>query len=405
MADSSAQLDRVPLTKALDDDEEVALANPGAAGKHKEEEDEAGSGGKGVKSEAQINGVMVLALLDKIIGVVDQIQQTQNGLEARQDDMERSVSGIHGELTKLTKSYGTTSGTVNKMLDKVRKVSVNIKSVRSDLEKQAGQIKRLESNEHELLKRRNFKVMIYQEEGKAAAKVDASKPAKGVDIVAEGGQGEGEAETKEGGEEARTGASSDEEVEIEEIIEESRAERIKRSGRQQIDNIKKAFSKENMEKTRQKTKKNMEKTRQKTKENLEKTRQKTKENMEKTRQNLGKTMEQLGNRITIKPEHKEKLETSPKKVKKASNPSVYKVPPFTFHVKKYPEGAEEEVVLGTEGEEQEETAKMKPVEEGLEEALVEVSEELSGPEAKTLLKVAEDSELVLVELNHKKDGK
>lgn len=400
MADSSAQLDRVPLTKALDEDDEVALANPGAAGKHEEEVDDSDAEGEESKSEAQINGEMVLALLDKIIGVVDQIQQTQNGLEARQDDMETSVSGIHRELTKLNKNYGTTTGTITKMLDKVRKVSVNIKSVRSDLEKQASQIKRLENNEHELLKRRNFKIMIHPVEAKVVTK--AGEPEQAADAVT---AGEG-AETEGGAaEEGRVGASSDEEVEIEEIIHESRAERIKRSGRQQIDNIKKAFSKEKMEQTRLKTRENLEKTRQRTRENLEKTRLKTKENMEKTRQNLGKTMGQLGNRITIKPERKGKKKT--KKAKKRSDPNVYKVPPFTFHVKKYPEGVKKEVVLDSEEEEEEEEeepVQEKPVEEALEEALVEVTEELTGPE-KTLLKVAEDSELVLVELNHKKDGK
>ncbi|MEQ2197852.1 Caveolae-associated protein 1 [Xenoophorus captivus] len=120
---------------------------------------DAGSGGK---SDAQMNGVMVLSLLDKIIGVVDKIQQTQNGLEARQEAMEKSVSTIQGELAKLSKNHVDTANTVNKMLDKVRKVSVNVKTVRSNLEKQAGQIKKLENNEHELLKRRNFKVLIYQ---------------------------------------------------------------------------------------------------------------------------------------------------------------------------------------------------------------------------------------------------
>lgn len=114
------------------------------------------------KGNIQMNGVMILALLDKIIGRVDQIQQTQAGLEARQHEMERSVTGIEGELTKLSKSHTTTANSVNKMLEKVRKVSVNVKTVRSNLEKQGGQIKRLESNETELLKRRNFKVMIYQ---------------------------------------------------------------------------------------------------------------------------------------------------------------------------------------------------------------------------------------------------
>uniref|UniRef100_A0A8C7WTY3 Uncharacterized protein n=1 Tax=Oryzias sinensis TaxID=183150 RepID=A0A8C7WTY3_9TELE len=115
-----------------------------------------------LKVDQQVNGVLVLSLLDKIIGAVDQIQQTQSGLETRQQEMERSVTSIQGELTKLSKSHSTTSNSVNKMMEKVRKVSVNVKTVRATLEKQGGQIKKLESNEAELLKRRNFKVMIYQ---------------------------------------------------------------------------------------------------------------------------------------------------------------------------------------------------------------------------------------------------
>lgn len=115
-----------------------------------------------MKLDPQANGVIVLSLLDKIIGAVDQIQQTQSGLESRQQEMERCVTGIQGELTKLTKSHSTTSSSVNKMMEKVRKVSINVKTVRATLEKQGGQIKKLENNEAELLKRRNFKVMIYQ---------------------------------------------------------------------------------------------------------------------------------------------------------------------------------------------------------------------------------------------------
>lgn len=119
------------------------------------------AGEEPIKSD-QINGVMVLTLLDKIIGAVDQIQLTQSQLEERQQEMDGVVASIQGELVKLTKAHSTTSNTVNKMLEKVRKVSVNVKTVRQNLEKQAGQIKKLESNEAELLKRRNFKVMIYQ---------------------------------------------------------------------------------------------------------------------------------------------------------------------------------------------------------------------------------------------------
>lgn len=168
---TSAQLEPQTLTEISDDevhlppsdDEDDALAaarkelaTMGTEGDAVEDKDEAG------KQDPQVNGVMVLTLLDKIIGAVDQIQQTQSGLESRQQEMERSVNSIQGELTKLAKSHSTTSNSVNKMMEKVSKVSVNVKTVRATLEKQGGQIKKLEGNEAELLKRRNFKVMIYQ---------------------------------------------------------------------------------------------------------------------------------------------------------------------------------------------------------------------------------------------------
>lgn len=162
MADRGMKTDQAVHAQVPYDDEEVALVGESGLDDVSEDADLVLAAGSGGTSEAQRNGVMVLALLDKIIGVVDNIQQTQNGLEARQEAMEKSVSTIQGELTKLSKNHVDTANTVNKMLDKVRKVSVNIKTVRSNLEKQAGQIKKLENNENELLKRRHFKVLIYQ---------------------------------------------------------------------------------------------------------------------------------------------------------------------------------------------------------------------------------------------------
>ncbi len=165
MADTGVKKEPTALEEVPYDDDEVALvgaATEPAVDGPAEKEDPVLDAGSGDKTEAQMNGVMVLSLLDKIIGVVDQIQQTQNGLEARQEAMEKSVSTIQGELAKLSKNHVGTANTVNKMLEKVRKVSVNVKTVRSNLEKQQGQIKKLESNENELLKRRNFKVLIYQ---------------------------------------------------------------------------------------------------------------------------------------------------------------------------------------------------------------------------------------------------
>lgn len=175
---------------------------------------------------------------------------------------------------------------------------------------------------------------------------------------------------EEGGEEEKADKphvdfSSDEEVlEIEQAIEESRSERIKRSSLQRVQNLKTVFSKEKIDKTKAKTKHNLEKTKQRTKENLEKTKQKTRENLEKTKENLEKTRHniekkigKIGTHISVNPERKQKIQTSRDKMKKAFTPdhvvyarsktAVYKVPPFTFHVKKIREGAVE-VVQGTE---------------------------------------------------------
>ncbi|NXL59155.1 CAVN1 protein, partial [Chordeiles acutipennis] len=330
-----------------------------------------------IKSD-QINGVMVLTLLDKIIGAVDQIQLTQTQLEERQQEMDSAVTSIQGELTKLTKAHTTTSNTVNKMLEKVRKVSVNVKTVRQNLEKQAGQIKKLEANEAELLKRRNFKVMIYQDEVKLPSKLSISKSLKEGEKLEKEGEGEEVPAGEDHAEEDHVQLSSDEEVEIEEIIEESRAERIKRSGMKRVDDFKKAFSKEKMEKTKLKTKENLEKTRH---------------NLEKTRQNLEKRMNKLGTKIVTN-ERREKMKTSRDKLRKSFTPdhtiyarsktAVYKVPPFTFHVKKIREG-EVEVkateLVEVDGEEGENSDLLRG----------------ESPETHTLLEITEESDAVLVD--------
>ncbi|KAG8006803.1 Caveolae-associated protein 1 [Nibea albiflora] len=413
MADTGVKKEHAALEEVPYDDDEVALV--GAATEPAVDDDDPArevdmllATGSGGKSEAQMNGVMVLSLLDKIIGVVDQIQQTQNGLEARQEAMEKSVSSIQGELAKLSKNHVGTANTVNKMLEKVRKVSVNVKTVRSNLEKQAGQIKKLESNENELLKRRNFKVLIYQDQVKPpkTSKTETVAEAKAVEGL--------EQIPEEGREGLPDNLNSDEEVEIEEIIEESRTKRLQRSTKQQVDNIKKAFSKEKMEKTKLKTKENLEKTKQRTRENLEKTRQKTRDNLEKTKHSLEKKIGKLGTRMTPNQERRVKMKTSKDKVKKSLTPdhtiyarsktTVYRVPPFTFHVKKIREG-EEEVVQNTELVEVTEAEGQPGGEENGLGVHVEVEEgelvSVDSPEMETLLEVTEDS-LVSVEPDYLK---
>ncbi|EFB20121.1 hypothetical protein PANDA_011158, partial [Ailuropoda melanoleuca] len=353
-------------------------------------EEPSGAGSEELIKSDQVNGVLVLSLLDKIIGAVDQIQLTQAQLEERQAEMEGAVQSIQGELSKLGKAHATTSNTVSKLLEKVRKVSVNVKTVRGSLERQAGQIKKLEVNEAELLRRRNFKVMIYQDEVKLPAKVSIGKSLKEAEALPEkeGDElGEGERPEEDA---AALELSSDEAVEVEEVIEESRAERIKRSGLRRVDDFKKAFSKEKMEKTKVRTR-----------ENLEKTRLKTKENLEKTRHTLEKRMNKLGTRL-VPAERREKLKTSRDKLRKSFTPdhvvyarsktAVYKVPPFTFHVKKIREG-EVEVLKATEMVEVGADDDEGGAEHG------EAADLLRGssPDVHTLLEITEESDAVLVD--------
>uniref|UniRef100_U3IIR2 Caveolae associated protein 1 n=1 Tax=Anas platyrhynchos platyrhynchos TaxID=8840 RepID=U3IIR2_ANAPP len=219
---------------------------------------------------------------------------------------------------------------------------------------------------------------VLQDEVKLPSKLSISKSLKEGEKQEKEGEGEEVPAGEDHAEEDHIQLSSDEEVEIEEIIEESRAERIKRSGMKRVDDFKKAFSKEKMEKTKLKTKENLEKTRH---------------NLEKTRHNLEKRMNKLGTKIVTN-ERREKMKTSRDKLRKSFTPdhtiyarsktAVYKVPPFTFHVKKIREGEVE--VKATE-----------LVEVGGEEG--ENSDLMRGesPEMHTLLEITEESDAVLVD--------
>ncbi|XP_067869525.1 caveolae-associated protein 1b [Heterodontus francisci] len=300
------------------------------------------------KQEAQFNGVLVLTLLDKVMGMVNQIQTSQQQLEQRHLEMETAVFSIQSELSKLTKSHATTSNSVDKMLEKIRKVSVNVKTIKHNMEKQGAQIKKLEANEATLLKRNNFKVMIYQDETPMPAKLSLGKSVKEHMKAPEECDVGRELVTNENRPEGETiSLSSDEEVELEVIEEETTAVRLKRSSMRRMDDFKKAFSKESVEKAKQRTKDNLQKTRLRTKENMERTRQATKENLQKTKHTFEKKMNKLGNKIVTQ-ERREKLKDSRAKLKKSFTPdhqrtarcrtTVYRIPPFTFYVKKMRDG-------------------------------------------------------------------
>lgn len=124
-----------------------------------------GSTEEAIRDNAQVNAVTVLTLLDKLVNMLDVVQENQHKMEQRQINLEGSVKGIQNDLTKLSKYQTSTSNTVNKLLEKSRKVSAHTRAVKERMDHQCAQVKRLESHHAQLLRRNHFKVLIFQVSG------------------------------------------------------------------------------------------------------------------------------------------------------------------------------------------------------------------------------------------------
>ncbi|XP_004577021.2 caveolae-associated protein 2 [Ochotona princeps] len=213
-----------------------------------------GSTEEAIRDSSQVNAVTVLTLLDKLVNMLDAVQDNQHKMEQRQISLEGSVKGIQNDLNKLSKYQASTSNTVSKLLEKSRKVSAHTRAVKERMDRQCAQVKRLENNHAQLLRRNHFKVLIFQEENEIPASVFVKEPAAGPAEVKE----EVADENKSLEETLHTvDLSSDDELphdeealeeSAEEKMEESRAEKIKRSSLRKVDSLKKAFSRQNIEK-------------------------------------------------------------------------------------------------------------------------------------------------------------
>lgn len=110
----------------------------------------------------QVSAITVVALLDKLVNMLEAVQDNQQRMEQRQADLEGAVRVVQGDVTRLSKTHVSTSNSVSKLLERSRKVSDHLKDVRERLDKQAVQVKKLEANHSHLLKRNHFKVLIFQ---------------------------------------------------------------------------------------------------------------------------------------------------------------------------------------------------------------------------------------------------
>lgn len=118
----------------------------------------------GVEDESgqPVSALSILSLLERVSTIIDGVQASQQRMEERQQQLESSVSAVQSELLKLAHDHGATATTVDKLLQKARRVSAHVKEVRSRVEKQNVRVKKVETTQDELLTRNKFRVVIYQ---------------------------------------------------------------------------------------------------------------------------------------------------------------------------------------------------------------------------------------------------
>ncbi|KAG8133150.1 hypothetical protein E2320_010961 [Naja naja] len=184
--------------------------------------------------EEQDAAFTIVRVLDKVATIVDSVQASQKRIEQRHREMEDAIKTIQIDILKLAQAHGNTGYTVNKLLEKTHKVSARVKEVRARVEKQNVNVQKVETKQEEMLRKNKFRVVIYQE--------DIQCPST-LTVVKDRTQGESTEDTFCPPDDL----SSDEEY----YIEESRTARFKKLGMRRINNIKKAFSRENLQKTRQ----------------------------------------------------------------------------------------------------------------------------------------------------------
>ncbi|XP_006886944.1 PREDICTED: LOW QUALITY PROTEIN: muscle-related coiled-coil protein [Elephantulus edwardii] len=225
------------------------------------------------EDEDQDAALTIVTVLDKVASIVDSVQASQKRIEERHREMENAIKSVQIDVLKLSQSHSNMGYLVNKLFEKTRKISAHIKDVKARVEKQQVHVTKVESKQEEIMKKNKFRVVIFQEKTRCPTTLS---------IVKDPNLTENQ-EEDDNVFDPPIDLSSDEEY----YIEESRSARFKKSGKERIDNIKKAFSKENMQKTRQ----NIDK-----KVNRIRTRIVTPERRERLRQS-GERLKQSGERL------------------------------------------------------------------------------------------------------------
>ncbi|XP_030612312.1 caveolae-associated protein 4b [Archocentrus centrarchus] len=250
----------------------------------------------------------IMALLERVAGLMDSVQVTQQRMEERQLELENTVKTIQADVVKLTNDHANTSSTVDRLLEKTRKVSRHIKDVRVRVENQNIRVKKVEATQGDLLAKNKFRVVIYQGDQEVKSISPGNEP---EEPSSSGARARAEVEPDK----FELPPESDEEYMVVEEADSSAAGRVKKTGLTRIESFKATFSKENMS---------------------------------KTRENLGTKVNKLGERI-VTAERREKIRQSGERLKQSGErlkETISKNVPAKLNLKK-----ERTVAEGQEGAE------------------------------------------------------
>lgn len=188
----------------------------------------------------------IMALLERVAGIIDNVQACQTRMEERQLQLESSVKSIQSDVAKLTSDHTATSSTVDKLLEKTRKVSCNIKDVRVRVENQNLRVKKVEATQADLLAKNKFRVVIYQ--GESEVQTLGASPKEIKEEEGESGAAAAPAEIEP--DKFELPPDSDEEYMVVEEADAASA-KLKKGNVKRFDSFKAAFSRENMAKSRE----------------------------------------------------------------------------------------------------------------------------------------------------------
>ncbi|KAG8522774.1 Caveolae-associated protein 3 [Galemys pyrenaicus] len=179
----------------------------------------------GAPTGGPVHAVTVVTLLEKLATMLEALRERQGGLAQRQGGLAGSVRRIQSGLGALSRSHDTTSNTLTQLLAKTERVGSHADVAQERAVRRAAQVQRLEANHGLLVARGKLHVLLFKEE----AEIPASAFQKAPDLA---DQSEPCPEQPE----AEVGESSDEEP------VESRAQRLRRSGLQKVQSLRRAFS-------------------------------------------------------------------------------------------------------------------------------------------------------------------